>query len=369
MARKRKQLDSRKYSSALSGVAWPTPGFAVVAGGGGKASSGVPNRVLVISCAEDKAGEEVNSVQIPDAPYRLALSPDGKVLLVALLPTGLMWINIENSGSEPRLVPRTGDIAARLKGIGSVSRLTFSADGRLVALAKEDGTICVHEFPSFMLRATLGGPEEKLTCRHLSFSAAHGNRLVSVVSDEGTVHLWAWEKWVQLLTLTVQDAGLKSGRFERCFFGGVADRRLYTTANCAGTGYLVAWQQNLSGEIEFVAKVKVGQDAITSMEPSPDSQLLALGSVEGDVFIYNTQLQKLKLVKGQHAWYITEFAWAQDSHAVLSVSGGASALVTTAPRPGSGVSGVGSLLLAILVLLLAVLAAMVMQRSRAQVPL
>lgn len=44
MVGRKKQLDSRKYSSALSGVAWPNGEYAIVAGGGGKKSTGIPNR-------------------------------------------------------------------------------------------------------------------------------------------------------------------------------------------------------------------------------------------------------------------------------------------------------------------------------------
>jgi hypothetical protein len=39
---------------------------------------------------------------------------------------------------------------------------------------------------------------------------------------------------------------------DRCFFGDAADRRLYTSINSEGKGYLVAWQQTMAGEIEFI---------------------------------------------------------------------------------------------------------------------
>lgn len=362
MARGRpKKLDSRKYTSALSCVAWPNGEYAVIAGGGGRKSSGIPNRVIVISCKGDAAGEEVADLQTTDAPYQMVLSLDSKVLLVAMLPAGLMWINIENSGGIPKLTARTGDIASKLKKVGAIRRLCFSGDSRLVALAKDDGTLEVYEFPSFQCKATLSGEGgQALTCRHLTFSAAHGNRLLAVVDDGGVCTLWHWEKQLQLRELKVSDAGLKTGRMERCFFGDIHDRQLYTSINSAGTSYLVAWQQNLSGEIDFLRRVKVADDAVSTFEVSPNCRMLALGSMEGDVFVYDSGLQRLKAVKGQHLWYVAALGWAQDSHAVLSVSGGASALVT-AVQEGAGSS---ANFLAVLTLLLIALVAMAVKLAK-----
>lgn len=77
------------------------------------------------------------------------------------------------------------------------------------------------------------------------------------------------------------------------------------------------------------------------------------------MFVYSAAgLQRLAAVRGQHAWYVTEMAWAQDSHAVLSVSGGASALVTPVRQRDGGSTGLLLLLLALLALALAVAAKM-----------
>lgn len=39
-----KKTDARKYSSALYCVAWPFPEYAIVGGGGGKKTHGIPNK-------------------------------------------------------------------------------------------------------------------------------------------------------------------------------------------------------------------------------------------------------------------------------------------------------------------------------------
>ena len=97
-----------------------------------------------------------------------------------------------------------------------------------------------------------------LEIRQLSFSPAHGNRLLSTVDDDGTCILWHWEQRQPLVTLRVGDAGFKQGRFNRCCFGGLHDRRVYTSLNSMGCGWVVVWQQTQAGEIQFVRKVKVG---------------------------------------------------------------------------------------------------------------
>ncbi len=99
---------------------------------------------------------------------------------------------------------------------------------------------------------------ESVEIRQLNFSPAHGNRLLTTVDDDGRCILWHWERAQQLVTLQVKDAGFQQGRFNRCCFGGLHDRRLYTSLNSMGCGWVVVWQQTQAGAIEFVRKIKVG---------------------------------------------------------------------------------------------------------------
>lgn len=99
---------------------------------------------------------------------------------------------------------------------------------------------------------------ESVEVRQLGFSPAHGNRLLTTVDDDGRCILWHWERAQQLVTLQVKDAGFVQGRFNRCCFGGLHDRRLYTSLNSMGCGWVVVWQQTPAGAIEFVRKIKVG---------------------------------------------------------------------------------------------------------------
>ncbi len=41
----------------------------------------------------------------------MALSPDGRTLLVGFEPAGMLWINLEVHQGIPALVPRTGSMA------------------------------------------------------------------------------------------------------------------------------------------------------------------------------------------------------------------------------------------------------------------
>lgn len=145
---------------------------------------GTTTRIALISTAGDRAGEEVSSLQTSDVPYRMALAPDGRTLLVGFEPAGLMWVNLELHQGVPTLVPRTGRypacradihshirinlhlhahhplpsssgaIASKLKQVGAVHCMAFSSDGRFLALSRPDAPIDVYEFPAFAHRIT-----------------------------------------------------------------------------------------------------------------------------------------------------------------------------------------------------------------------
>lgn len=312
-----------------------------------------------------------------------------------------------NCQSPPHHPP--GAIASKLKQFGAIHCMAFSSDGRFLALSRPEAPIDVYEFPAFTHRITCWcvlPPMSQQHCmrcvtrkhaschqhredkpvakeiRQLAFSPAHGNRLLATVDDDGTCILWHWEQKQPLVTLKVGDAGFKQGRFNRCCFGGLHDRRMYTSLNSMGCGWVVVWQQTPQGEIQFVRKVKVCTDALASFEISPHGQFLAVGTTEGtqprcmdvysvsfavfaascmdtgEVSVFDRHFRRLVRRAGQHTWIVTSIVWAQDSHGMLSIGGDASALVTPVRAQRSASSA--SLLVALLALLL-VLAAVALQ--------
>jgi len=75
----------KKYGQPLYASAWLDDRTACVAGGGGKRSSGIPNRILIARVDDvDGLGEPESWTHTDeDAPQRLARHPGGKYVVCA----------------------------------------------------------------------------------------------------------------------------------------------------------------------------------------------------------------------------------------------------------------------------------------------
>ena len=87
--------------------------------------------------------------------------------------------------------PSPGDFKARTAGIGAVKGLSFSSDGRLLALGGEDGSIELWEWPA-MRRAARWEASPK-PIRNVDFSPAHGDGVLLACDEGGACRLWDLE--------------------------------------------------------------------------------------------------------------------------------------------------------------------------------
>lgn len=81
-----------------------------------------------------------------------------------------------------------GDFKKRTKGIGPIKGMSFSGDGRLLALGGEDGWIEVWEWPA-MKRLRRWQASDKAV-RNVDFSPAHNDGVLFSCDEAGACRLW-----------------------------------------------------------------------------------------------------------------------------------------------------------------------------------
>ncbi|KAK9832796.1 hypothetical protein WJX81_001956 [Elliptochloris bilobata] len=354
----------RKYGTPLYCAAWPAGEHLFVAGGGGKKSSGIANRVLVAQyhrgALSDSVGEGWRG---EDAPLRMAATPSGDALVLAMGNGGLMRLDLEPlPGAPPRLVPALGEVAARLAGLGMVKCLAFSGSGRLLALGGDDGTLVVLDWPSLRTRAALRGDKGMAVAfRDLDFSPAHSDKVLATTSEDGACVLWAWDAGVRAEQLELPPGLARGGAFARCRFARHGSAALFTVVNCTGDGHLLRWEQGDTGELAMVRRAKAHDAPITTFDIIASGAVLGTGSSEGEVALfYAERLTPLARVRAAHMVFVTALAFSGDGSALLSVSADASARVTPLPRA----AGASALLRLLLLLLACALVLGLMARAR-----
>ncbi|KAK9814839.1 hypothetical protein WJX72_012445 [[Myrmecia] bisecta] len=326
-----KQTESRKFGAPLYCAAWPPGEFVYMAGGGGKKSSGIPNRIVIAKYHNRRISDEVGQFHTgEDAPLRMVSVPDGSALVLAMGSGGLLQVDIDSESKVPTLRAVTGATAERLKGLGMVKCMTFSQDGRLLALGGEDGSLQVLDWPSVRTRIDLRGEaglEDSL--RDVDFSPVHRNKVLATTCESGSCVLWHWEKGQQIAALELP-AGLENGSFNRCSFARDGSMAFYTAINVRGDGYIVHWEQNALGELVAKRKLKVHTTAITAFDISSSGAYLGCGMSEGDVqIIAVSKLAPVRRVKSGHMIFVTGATFGADTDALLTVSADASARITS----------------------------------------
>lgn len=109
----------------------------------------------MLRCREGVQSEEVCKLKTgKDAAYRLAMHPAGRSLVLGMSVGGLERVDVtpSSSGEAPTLTLSQGAFKEATAGIGPVKSMSFSSDGRLLALGGEDGSIDLWEWPHMTRR-------------------------------------------------------------------------------------------------------------------------------------------------------------------------------------------------------------------------
>jgi len=327
-------------------------------------------RVIVVSCKDGQLSDELTKLNVGnDAPYRMALHPSGNSLILGMTMGGIkkVEINSKSSAAEKDNVPvltlAGSEFDTKGSKFGAIKGLSFSSDGRFLAVGGEDGMIEIMSWPSLESQKKWKASEKAI--RNLDFSVAHSDGVVVSTDESGACKLWNVASG-DLVTQLQLPAELPRGAFFRCKStideDGIA---LYTPVQFKGQGYILRWRQTEDGQIQLEGSKKikpVTPSPICGFEISPSGRLLAAVTPDGDQIVVSaSSLSVLKYRKGAHMTFATSIAFSPDERHILSTSADASATLTRAgPGSSSFIEGIGMMLslLGILIVLIALVVGM-----------
>ncbi|XP_051148742.1 SEC12-like protein 2 [Andrographis paniculata] len=354
------ELSCQKYGVPFYGAAWVPPSAAVkedksespaairhvvLAGGGGEGSSGIPNAFLVTAF-----DLESNSLSNPpvaklgtasDLPYRIAVHP-GSEGIVCSFPKScrlFQWDSGTNTDEPALSLIPSERVLVQLEDVGQQLSSTFNDEGNLFAVGGEDGKLRVFKWP--IMECILNEDNAHTSVKDLDFSS-DGKFLVSVGSGPGRI--WDITTSASLATLPKENDEI----FGFCRFSRAADtdQILYTTAMRDKGGSIVKWNTNTWRRI---SSSHIVRDPISAFNVSPDGKLLAIGTIQGDVFIIRSAGMRVHtVVKKAHLGLVTALAFSPDSRALLSASLDSSARVTLIKDKKQGGTNLWVILLIIL---------------------
>ncbi|PIN02435.1 Prolactin regulatory element-binding protein/Protein transport protein SEC12p [Handroanthus impetiginosus] len=346
------ELSCQKYGVPLYGAAWVPPAAAaaaaavetevsstepetpasyavdrhiVLAGGGGEGRSGIPNALLLSTFDFDSSSLSVQPVAKlgtgSDLPYRIAVHPGGEGLICSF-PKSCRWFewDLATSTDEHTLNLKSSEkVLEQLEDVGQQLAMTFNFEGSLLAVGGEDGKLRVFKWST--MESILNEANAHPSVKDLDFSP-DGKFLVSVGVGPGRIWNVATSTSIALLPNENNEV------FGFCRFSRTSDtdQVLYITAMRDKGCSIVKWNTTSWNRI---SSTHIVRDPVSAFNVSPDGKLLAIGTIQGDIFIVSSASMRLQtVVRKAHLVLVTALAFSRDSRALVSASPASSARVT-----------------------------------------
>ena len=347
MAPKKPKPNAKKFGMPLYASAWVDERSLLVAGGGGKKSSGIPNRVCVATFDGETLSEPLFSCHTDDtAPQALVMFPDnsrvlcvfgGDVAVYDVTPnpsapkSDSALAEDENAdppasqrddasneaeagaGASPYVVK-----PARVAADGSAARsrladcdvkcAAFSSDGAKLAIGTEDGRVAVCEWADagdraggLAVTAEIGAHADAVTC--VCFSP--DDACVLTTSSESAARqenagaaLWSVAKKQRLFAFrdpAIAAAAAKRGARVVASHRAAAfraDGDVVTVLNVNGQGYVSRWTPNRNptnrDAWKHAGSIRATRDPVSAAAVARDGDAACLGTAEGDVTVVET---------------------------------------------------------------------------------
>ncbi|RZC58186.1 hypothetical protein C5167_005485 [Papaver somniferum] len=297
----------------------------VLSGGGGAGSSGIPNSLLLTQF--DSSSNSLSETPVARhgtgdlLPYRMAVHPSGDGLICAF-PESCRWFewNVPTSMETNDLGLRASErVLTELENVGQQLALAFNKEGSALAVGSEDGHLRVFKRPSMAL--IIDKADAHPTLKDLDFSL-DGRFLVSL--GGGPCRIWDVETATVVASLLRENDEV----FTSCRFSvnGNGTQILYITAMRDRGGSIVSF--DTSSWTRMSSKHLV-RDPISAFNVSPDGEHLAIGTIQGDVFIYKSSNTRVaSIIKKAHLGLVTALKFSEDSRLLVSASMDSSVRVT-----------------------------------------
>lgn len=396
MAPKKPKPNTKKFGMPLYASAWADERSLLVAGGGGKKSSGIPNRVCVATFDGETLSEPLFSCHTDEtAPQALVMFPDNSRVLCVFggdvavydvtrdpdAPGGEALGEDENA--DPPACDETTKSPyvvkpARLAADGSAARskladcdvkcAAFSSDGAKLAVGLEDGTVAVCEWRDdddraggLAVTSEIGKHADAVT--GVCFSPDDDDVLLttsaeSAVSRENAgAALWSVGKKQRLFafqdpttakTLAAAKRNKRNARVVASYRAAVfrADGDVVTVLNVNGEGYVSRWTPSAGigndaknetwKRWKHAGSIRATRDPVSAAASARDGDAMCLGTSEGDVAVIETGAPGRLRVRAKdtsaHMIFVTTVAFSTDGGFVLSGSADASARCVSAKR-------------------------------------
>ncbi|KAK6931031.1 Anaphase-promoting complex subunit 4, WD40 domain [Dillenia turbinata] len=303
----------------------PKGNYLVFAGGGGEGRSGIPNAIVVSEF--DFASNSLSATPVAklgtgtDLPYRMTVHPGGEGLICSL-PNSCRWFEwdaAESSEVQQVCVKASEKELPQLENIGQQLALSFSSDGSMLALGDENGYLRVFKWPS--MEVIIDEEKAHSSVKDLHFSP-DGRFLVSI-GRGSPCRIWDMKSSTAIASLSKEnDEVFGFGRFSQTSDG---KQVLYIAAMRGQGGYIVMWNTD---SWKRRGSKQVVRDPISAFDVSADGKLLAIGTVQGDIYIINSAMAVQMIVKKAHLGLVTALMFSNDTRALVSSSLDSSARVT-----------------------------------------
>jgi WD40 repeat protein len=265
------------------------------------------NRLLAASGGHVRlmttAGAPIRTIRVAGAVVAAALSPDGRLLVVAAKRAGSITTRLldAHTGRLRKVLPE--------RGIGS---LTFSADGRLLVTGSTDKTARIWAARTGRLLHVLQHQGHVVA---ESFSPS--GREVVTSSSDGSAGVWDVQSGTRLLLLVGST--------------GVAEDASFSPD---GKGIVVAFGDRLariydSGDGRLLAPLAGHTDAVTSVGFDPSGQTIVTASSDGTARLWSVNAgDQLTVIDRQRGTVDASFAGAH----VLAFTGRNARVLSSAGR-------------------------------------
>ncbi|KAF9618778.1 hypothetical protein IFM89_002646 [Coptis chinensis] len=372
------QLSTQKYGVPIYGAAWVPTNLLhnkkqeeeeeldsselrqclVLCGGGGEGKSGIPNSILLSlfnPTSNSLSPTPLSKIGTgADLPYRMAVHPGGDGVICSF-PKSCRWFewDVPESSETYKLDLKSSEkILTQMEDVGQQLAMTFNADGSALAVGGEDGHLRVFKWPS--MEVILDENDAHARIKDLSFSSDE-NYLVSLGSGS-SCRVWDVSSSKIVASLPKENDEM----FGFCRFSQTKDNTqiLYITAMRGQGGSIIYWDTT---SWKRIGSKQVVRDPISAFNVSSDGEFLAVGTIQGDIYIVNSSMRVHTVIKKAHLGLVTVLMFSDDSRHVVSSSLDSSARVTLieSKKKQNGLS-IWVVLVVLLLTILAYILALVM---------